>query len=125
MNLIKRIKNKFKKEPRSYISVEQLNYEVEKLSYPWKQELSDNIIRQNAFKEAMEMYEHYQERQIKKDTWDKQYPDSSFNPYSGIGLFFPKPRTGLITIYPNQVSEFSEQGSYRRLVDKLFKELIK
>lgn len=128
MKILKKIKNWLKGYEKRYPSFLDMQYEIEKSSYKWKQELSDKNIERQARMEAYEMFINYKENKLKKEEWDRAHNydyktgKNIYNPYA-FNSFITKSQCSLILVYPNQVSKFDKQGSYQELVNKLFKEM--
>lgn len=122
MKLLQKIKNWFSKTTEIPPSFLEMQYEIEKSSYKWKQEASDREIERCAKAEALDLFSQWKSAKEHADLFDKLYPNNPFNTYK-YPLLLAKPRCSIITVYPDQISKFHKQGSYKELVHKLFKEM--
>lgn len=122
MKLLQKIKNWFSKTTERPPSFLEMQYEIEKSSYKWKQEASDREIERCARREALDLFLQWKSSKEQAEIYDKFYPNNLFNMHR-YPLLIAKPRCSIIAVYPDQVSKFDKQGSYKEFVHKLFKEM--
>ncbi len=112
--------NIFKKKKR--VSFVEIEMEVEKLSYVWKQQAEDRRLEQLADRQAFELYKQWSSNRLQEDLWKAQHPDAKFNPYSGMGIIIIR-GAGIYNVYPNQPLKFGESGSFNKLVMEKFNKM--